>query len=115
MAAVTGVPVIDQALQLFGGKKIQLLLTFTAIFYVLIQIVKLLIKRAKRSRYEGGKDGQGRYHGKGVLRAHNGDVYRGQFKHGKFHGHGEYLFKKAGRYEGQFQGKQQQQQRYNTD
>ena len=82
----------------------------TMVLAMLIGIVVTKLLRAKKKKrqavfYSGGKDPEGRYHGKGRLQNANGNVYKGQFAHGKFHGEGEFQFSKAnggGKYTGAF-------------
>lgn len=52
--------------------------------------------------YEGGRDADGRRHGKGIARYPNGDVFEGTYQHGKRDGSGSYTFKNGASYVGSY-------------
>lgn len=52
--------------------------------------------------YEGETNHRGEYHGKGVLRCANGEVYSGEFAYGEWYGYGLYVSKEGVTYYGYF-------------
>jgi hypothetical protein len=45
-----------------------------------------MFNRDREAKYEGKKDENGQYHGKGKILYSDGSTYVGEFKHGKKHG-----------------------------
>ena len=68
----------------------------------IISFLFLLINCGAKIKYEGAKNANGDYHGKGVITFLNGEVWEGQFKNGKpYTGKGTFIWSDSSRYEGE--------------
>ena len=63
----------------------------------------LFFSCASKISYQGEKNSDGKYHGKGVITYRNGDKWEGEFRDGKpFNGKGTYQFPDSSKYKGEF-------------
>lgn len=69
----------------------------------LVELIRPKVEKIKRFGYDGAVDGNGKYHGRGVLKYESGRSYEGDFQNGKFHGQGKMIYENYNMYEGSWE------------